>query len=377
MSLIITKDKYPEIIDLYTSGYKQKDIAAIYNVDQTTISDILTKLGVHSLNNGRRVVNVNEYDNIITMYLNGMKQKDIASQYNVSSSVIGTILRNNNVHPRTRLSEKTRNDIIDMYLSGKNKKYISDTINVSYGTVSRVLKENSIQFRSRSNIKKVYNCNEHYFDEIDTPNKAYILGILYADGCITDDRHVSLTLQDRDIDILNKINKELNSDRPLLFVNKKRKKSKWKNCYQLIFNSEHMVNMLIKHGCFKKKSLILKYPIWLDFDLQRHFLRGYMDGDGSISKNPKKMSVSFVGIHSFITEATRIAQKYLRLHVYIFIKTLHENADPTSIFNLNHKRDACIFLDWIYRDADLYMQCKYDIYKSIYSNNNINNNLLN
>lgn len=196
MSLIITKDKYPEIIDLYTSGYKQKDIAAIYNVDQTTISDILTKLGVHSLNNGRRVVNVNEYDNIITMYLNGMKQKDIASQYNVSSSVIGTILRNNNVHPRTRLSEKTRNDIIDMYLSGKNKKYISDTINVSYGTVSRVLKENSIQFRSRSNIKKVYNCNEHYFDEIDTPNKAYILGILYADGCITDDRHVSLTLQE-------------------------------------------------------------------------------------------------------------------------------------------------------------------------------------
>lgn len=377
MNLIITRDKYPEIIDLYKSGYKQKDIAAMYGVDQTTISDILTKLGIHSLNNGRRVIDINEYDNIINMYLNGMKQKDIASQYNVSTNVIGTILRNNSVQPRTRLSSEMRNNIIDMYLSGENKENISNMTNVSYSTVVRVLKESSIQIRSRSDIKKIYHCNEHYFDEIDTPNKAYILGILYADGCITDDRHVSLTLQDGDVDILNRINKELNSDRLLLFINKKKENPKWLNAYQLTFNSEHMVNMLIKHGCHKRKSLILKYPTWLRIDLQRHFLRGYMDGDGSISKNPKKMSVNFVGTYSFVTEAARIVQKYLLLHVYIYVRTLHENADSTSTFNLNHKHDACRFLDWIYQDADLYMQRKYDIYKSIYSNNNINNNLLN
>lgn len=377
MSLIITRDKYPEIIDLYKSGYRQKDIAEMYGVDQTTISDILTKLGIHSLNNGRCVIDIGEHSTIITMYLNGMTQKDIATQYNVSTNVIGTILRDNNVQPRTRLTNEMRNNIVDMYLSGENKESISNIVHVSYGTVARVLKENSIQIRSKSDIKRRYHCNEHYFDEIDTPNKAYILGILYADGCITDDRHVSLTLQDGDIDILDRINKELNSDRPLLFINKKKENSKWLNAYQLIFNSEHMVNMLIKHGCYKRKSLILKYPTWLSIDLQRHFLRGYMDGDGSISKNPKKMSASFVGTHSFVTDAAMIVQKYLLLHVYIYVRTLHENADPTSVFNLNHKCDACVFLDWIYRDADLYMHRKYDIYKSIYSNNNINNNLLN
>ena len=377
MSLIITRDKYPEIIKLYESGYKQKDIAVMYGVDQTTISDILTKLGIHSLNNGRRLISVSEHSTIINMYLSGMKQKDIANQYNVSANVIGTILRNNNVQPRTILSNEMRNNIVNMYLSGENKESISNIANVSYGTVSRVLKENLIQTRSRSDIKKIYHCNEHYFDEVDTPNKAYILGILYADGCIVDDRHASLTLQDGDVDILNKINEELDSDRPLLFVNKKKENPKHLNAYKLTFNSEHMVNMLIKHGCYKRKSLILKYPTWLSLDLQRHFLRGYMDGDGSISKNPKKMSVSFMGTHSFVTDAAILVQRYLSLHVYIYVRTLHENADSTSVFNLNHKRDACVFLDWIYRDADLYMQRKYDTYKSIYSNNNINNNLLN
>ena len=137
----------------------------------------------------------------------------------------------------------------------------------------------------------------------------------------------------------------------------------------MCFGGEYVSNKLSEWGCVTNKSLILKYPTWLDETLQPHFLRGYMDGDGSISKNPKKMSVSLTSTHTFCLEVAKFIQEVCDCHCYIYIHTEHDNGDATSTLKLNHKNDACAFLNYIYKDAELYMQRKYDIYKSIYCNN--------
>ena len=36
----------------------------------------------------------------------------------------------------------------------------------------------------------MYSCDYHYFDEIDTPDKAYWLGFLMADGCVMHQRRL-------------------------------------------------------------------------------------------------------------------------------------------------------------------------------------------
>lgn len=57
-----------------------------------------------------------------------------------------------------------------------------------------------------------------------------------------------------------------------------------------------------------KKSLILKFPdksIFKSKDLIKHFIRGYVDGDGSISyrnKNHSDINFNVLGTFEFLSE---------------------------------------------------------------------------
>lgn len=67
-----------------------------------------------------------------------------------------------------------------------------------------------------------YTFNRDYFERIDSKDKAYFLGLLYADGCnsiSTTQRHctIILNLQEKDKDILNVFNKYINSNKPLAY----------------------------------------------------------------------------------------------------------------------------------------------------------------
>ena len=68
-------------------------------------------------------------------------------------------------------------------------------------------------------LRRIFSCDEHYFDVIDTPNKAYILGLLWSDGYNDVVRgQIKIQLQDRDKSVLERINIEVDSDRPLWMV---------------------------------------------------------------------------------------------------------------------------------------------------------------
>lgn len=110
------------------------------------------------------------------------------------------------------------NDIINAYINGETALSISKRYNTHDNTIRRILKNNNVEIRGNKITSRKYNVNENYFDNIDTPNKAYILGLLYADG----NNHiknntVSIALQEEDVEILRLINKEIESDRPLSF----------------------------------------------------------------------------------------------------------------------------------------------------------------
>lgn len=110
------------------------------------------------------------------------------------------------------------NDIINAYINGETALNISKRYNTHDNTIRRILKNNNVEIRGNKITSRKYNVNENYFDNIDTPNKAYILGLLYADG----NNHiknntVSIALQEEDVEILRLINKEIESDRPLSF----------------------------------------------------------------------------------------------------------------------------------------------------------------
>lgn len=126
-----------------------------------------------------------------------------------------------------------------------------------------------------------YKLNENYFNKIDTHEKAYVLGFLYADGSNRGDG-ITFTQDIERIDVLENIKKALESEAPI--------KEMVPGHFSLEIFSRVIVSDVEKLGVMKNKSLVLQFP---DFSIvpeefMPSFILGYFDGDGCIWNGKRK-----------------------------------------------------------------------------------------
>lgn len=300
-------------------------------------------------------------DEIITLYTNGMMQKDIANMFNTSKSSIGRFLRSYNVFGRTKLTQNDKENIVILYKSGNTMNEIALKYSISNKTVSEILHLSGVHISGYGEHSKKYTLNDHYFDIIDNQDKAYILGLLYADGCNTG-RDISISLKSEDKYILEKINKLIGSNRELKLIPYHQKNEKWSDQYKLCITNKYMATRLIELGVVPCKSLILTFPDWLPDSLYPSFIRGYIDGDGCILK--KECRVNFVSTEQFCLKVAEIIHNKLNIHCSIY--SSYGKDTITRFLQIAGRNQVKCFLDYIYNDANLYLIRKYDIYKTLY-----------
>jgi len=203
-------------------------------------------------------------------------------------------------------TEEETQKIIHFYQEDQmSMEDIAKIFNTSRSPIFRTLKENEVQIRSNTCKSRKYHINENYFDIIDTPNKAYIIGLLFADGNNRKRQgNVRIELQDTDVQILEDIKKELELDCPL-YLRHFDQHPTWHDTYSLSINSVHISQKLANLGMVPNKSLILDFPAWINEELFPFMLKGYIDGDGWI--RPKLIgfmsSDKFCyGVQSFLSE---------------------------------------------------------------------------
>jgi intein-encoded DNA endonuclease-like protein len=313
-----------------------------------------------------------EIDKIINLYNSGLLQKEIASIFGVSKSSIGRCLRNNGITSKIVLSDDDISHIVEMYKNGNNIEYIASRYNIGDRRVTKILKENNVAIRTADIYNRRYTLNETYFDVIDTQEKAYIVGLLFADGCISEDANIiTISLKEEDKDILLKINEELGSNRPLTYIKYNDKNSNWSNQYKLSINSRYMVNSLRNLGLFQNKSLKIEFPSWITDEYYFHFLRGYIDGDGCILKTEKRMS--FIATENFCNNVAQYLQDKLSVHCSISL--CHKKDDiSTRDLRISGAQQVKKVLDKIYENANMRLDRKCQIYKALYlEQDNINN----
>ena len=303
-------------------------------------------------------------DDIIKLYSNGMFQREIADIYNTSSTSIGRLLRKYGFS-RGKVTENDYDDITNMYLSGITVDDIVKKYRVSNKTIYDILKLKNVKLLDYGEHSKIYTLNEHYFDVIDTHNKAYILGLLYADGCNTE-KCITLSLQSSDKYILESINNELSSNRPLKFLPYSQKNNNWSDQYELVITNKYMATQLSKLGMVKNKSLILTFPEWIDDKFVPSFLRGYMDGDGTIGKH--ECRISFIGTELFCRKAAEFVSQKLGIHCGVY-KCKKNSITSTRMMQIAGRNQVKKFLDYIYEDAELFLERKYEIYQNVYCSN--------
>jgi hypothetical protein len=166
----------------------------------------------------------------------------------------------------------------DLKLGILNFTDIAKKLNISRPTVRAHAKRIGLHTGNKIRLKS-YTLNVNYFDNIDTQEKAYILGLLYADGCNTR-RGLQIALVEEDKEVIEFVKVQLGASNNLKFI--PAAKPTWKNKWELSISSIELSKNLSKVGCIPAKSSILKFPDFINSNLIHHFVRGYFDGDGSI-----------------------------------------------------------------------------------------------
>lgn len=292
-------------------------------------------------------------DDIIELRTSGILAKDIAKIYDTSPSSIVRALEKNGVFTRNLypMTKENENTLLEEYKNGKTLKEIAIKYGVSPDTISKLLDENNIP--KRSSYRTTYSLNENYFDVIDTQEKAYILGFLAADGCVHKNT-ITLSLQENDKHILDEINTLLGSNRHLYYI----KRDVGKNQYRLAITNQHMAQQLKNKGIIENKSLKFEFPECITDELLPHFLRGLLDGDGSIGKT--RYYISYTGTRMLLFKIVDKLNKIMNLHFYS--REEHCYNGITYSIELYRQQDCIDFLNYIYKDATIYLKRKYETY---------------
>ena len=310
-----------------------------------------------------------EKELMVNLHNQGLLNRELAARFNTSTTMISRILRSLHVPSRHPwLSDKRKMEIVDCYKNHQSLHVVSKMMHCSNQTISDLLKEFNVKQISQAEQHRIYEIDEDYFNIIDTPNKAYVLGILFADGNVSKKgNYITISLQERDKDVLDALNKEYGGNRKLSFLEYSKKNKNWQNQYCLTVASKKMHDDIIRQGAMPQKSLNLRFPKYVPDELIRHFVRGYFDGDGNLAK--KEDRCSLISTVDFCEQLADIVSNVLNIHATIMY--CHGREDKTTrTFQIAGKCQVKAFLDWIYEDADIYMERKYSLYLSKYYTDN-------
>lgn len=186
------------------------------------------------------------------------------------------------------------------------------------GSIRTVLKKYGNGVLNLSDLHKIgYPRNSDYFENIDTPEKAYWLGFLFADGCVDKKNSIKLGLASVDEEHVKKFQKAIGAVNYKIIHSQKSVGDKIYYQSILTIRDYKMVNDLAKLGCVNNKSLILEFPTEkIPEGLYSHFIRGYFDGDGSLNYTKKiyqgrqhHWRIEFCGTKNFLEKLKRIFGK--------------------------------------------------------------------
>jgi hypothetical protein len=127
------------------------------------------------------------------------------------------------------------------------------------------------------------NLKINYFQNIDSKEKAYWLGFLYADGYVKPDNcALVLDLSTKDIEHLNKFCETIGANNDKIKIRIHKNFIKDVKSASIKISNKQFVNNLINLGCTNKKSKTIRWPhtCLQNIELSLSFLAGYFDGDG-------------------------------------------------------------------------------------------------
>lgn len=203
-----------------------------------------------------------------------------------------------------RLAAAEVAQVAQRYLAGESSRAIADCFGVSDVAVLNWLKKLGVSTRNASEARRLYPVWDEAFAKL-TPESAYWIGFLMADGCVHDESKVSVGLSQTDAQHLYKLRSFLRcEERPVYRVVSNRS-------YQFKVHSRQIVSDLRRYGVIPRKSLVAKAKAGVD--AHPSFWLGVLDGDGCIGISRGRLRVRFAGAQALMQQLVRfLAENQVR-----------------------------------------------------------------
>lgn len=249
----------------------------------------------------------------------------------------------------------------------KSTSYIGKELGIGRYRIEKIIKESDIEYRYKNKGLKA-----DYFENIDTEEKAYWLGYAWCDGNVNVrplktggiDYCFSVDICERDHTHLYKLKDSLgaiNKVEKLKTVKASFTSDKWR--YRIRIKNRKFCKILIeKYKMIPYRTDISDLVSDIPKKLIKHFIRGVIDADGSIvlDKNDRahiQVSVSKeMGefIRNFLQEEGLVKKVAALTPLYI--------GGLVDLYKIAYggQREVLGLLNYLYRDANMYMNRKHD-----------------
>lgn len=287
---------------------------------------------------------------IIDDYQAGMKWNDICEKHNTTLYQIHKILHRNGIKPSRDMgwSEDRKALLKDMYLRNCTYEEMRNALGSKDATINYWVKKLNLPMRGsgRNNVYK----NPFL---VDSPERDYWLGYLFADGHIGQN-HIELST--KEIDVVNAFNEFCGGickiyKRPYTI-----KSGETRIMYRVYIQSIDIYKWFVDtYKVDSKKHHTLNPDIKLNWNI----LRGYFDGDGNAHKNGGWTITS-----CSLAWINRCAKFLSENGVRTTLNT-YKDCYKLSVWTKEHLH---ILVPLLYKDKGFYLQYKYNRLEPYMSN---------
>ena len=258
------------------------------------------------------------------------------------------------------------NKFVYLYKQGMTITDIARQEKAASKTVSKYLKQHSVKLKTRSELQRKYPVKEDYFSIINTKEKAYWLGFIYADGCIYKNA-LKLTISKRDKEHLEKLKNVLSPSRNLTEY-----KSKYSPTPLVVLEikSKQLVQDLARQGVVPNKTFLINKLPNIHCQFISSFIRGYFDGDGSITIRRAKdnhkgtLCIHLLGNKPFLEEIKNIFNILGCSNTKLCLAKRKTN-NQTYQYSKGGNLQVYKIYKYLYKDATVYLERKFSKFKSL------------
>lgn len=283
----------------------------------------------------------------------------ISNITDISTYNIKKILIEYNIPLKTRKGKlpdiyNKQEEIIDLYINqNKSVRQIVDIYHSSSTTIRTILGEH---IRPMGAPRK-YTVNSNYFSKIDTEEKAYWLGVLFADGNITKiGKCKQVRFNTIDKDWLNAFISAISYSGTYHIETHKKYN---KDIYCLSVGDDTLHDDLNILGCIPNKTKVIVFPN-IPEDLIRHFIRGYFDGDGTVGIYKNKSDNNYYTLRSGFCTGSEQFIIQLASKLPCVTKTIQKRKDSSLWTLMFSVKDSIRLYNYMYKDATVWLHRKRD-----------------